>query len=273
MESKLTRSMLIAFVLLLVAISVPASLQALSGAPAPSSALPSITTSVTSSSAISQNVELVGQIGGPTYAVAVQDHYAYVGVGAKLAVLDISDPTNPIVMGQTGALPETPMRVVVSGVYAYIADGNSGLRIINVADPMRPAEIGFYDTPGIANDVVVSGTFAYLADDFYGLRIVDVSDPTHPREVGAWSGTALCVALAGSYAYVGTWDGMHVIDVSNPASPQHTGFIGTIRGVFGLAAAGHYAYAGTPRNAGDYHKGLWIIDVSDPTQSSSNWPF
>ena len=168
------------------------------------SVLPSLSTSVASSSAISQNVELVGQIGGPTYAVAVQDHYAYVGIGAKLAVLDISDPANPIVVGQTDVLPETVQEVVVSGTYAYIADGNSGLRIISVADPAHPFEVGFYDTPDDANGSGCAGKdFAYLADDYGGLRIVDVSDPTHPREVGAWSGTALCVAVAGSYAYVG----------------------------------------------------------------------
>ena len=118
--------------------------------------------------------------------------------------------------------------------------------------------------PGVIAKVVVSGTLAYVADNNGGLRIVDVSDPANPREIGAWRGTAFCVAVAGQYAYVGEGQGMHVIDVSNPASPQHTGFIDTVRGVYGLAAAGHYAYVGATRNIGDYHIGLWVMDVSDP---------
>ncbi|MBI2918847.1 MAG: hypothetical protein HYY01_12765 [Chloroflexi bacterium] len=44
---------------------------------------------------------MVGQIGGPTQAVAVQGDYAYVGVGLRLIVLDISNPANPREMGAT----------------------------------------------------------------------------------------------------------------------------------------------------------------------------
>jgi len=47
-----------------------------------------------------QNVELVGQIGGFSYSVAVQGNYAYLGVGPKLAVLDIfglwTKPKKPV---------------------------------------------------------------------------------------------------------------------------------------------------------------------------------
>jgi hypothetical protein len=38
------------------------------------------------------------------------------------------------------------------------------LRIINVANPASPVEIGFYDTDGFARDVHVADTLAYVAD-------------------------------------------------------------------------------------------------------------
>jgi len=53
----------------------------------------------------SQNVELVGQIGGSTWAVAVQGNYAYIGVGPRLVILNTADPAHPVVVGQTGVLP------------------------------------------------------------------------------------------------------------------------------------------------------------------------
>jgi hypothetical protein len=53
-----------------------------------------------------QNVELVGQIGGATLAVAVQGDYAYLGMGPRLVVLDISDPANPTMMGQSPVFPD-----------------------------------------------------------------------------------------------------------------------------------------------------------------------
>jgi len=74
--------------------------------------------------------------------------------------------------------------VYVSGNMAYIADGESGLRIVDVSDPTRPKEVGFYDTNDCAEEVYVFGTIAYLVDGLGGLRLIEVSDPTTPREVG-----------------------------------------------------------------------------------------
>jgi len=63
----------------------------------------------------SQNVELIGQIGGPVYAVDVQGDYAYIGVGPRLMVLAISSPDAPTVDGSTDVLPGIVRDVVVSG--------------------------------------------------------------------------------------------------------------------------------------------------------------
>jgi hypothetical protein len=83
-----------------------------------------------------QNVELVGQIGGATYAVAVQGVYAYVGVGPRLVILDVSDPAQPTVAGQTGVLPDIVWGVAVAGSYAYVAGRHGGLVILRyVAGP------------------------------------------------------------------------------------------------------------------------------------------
>ena len=53
-----------------------------------------------------------------------------------------------------------------------MADESSGLRIIDIADPASPVEVGFYDTPGDARGVVVSGSYAYVADADSGLRVI-----------------------------------------------------------------------------------------------------
>ena len=95
------------------------------------------------------NMELVGQIGGATYAVAVQGDYAYIGMGPHLVILNISDPAHPAVVGQTGVLPGVVHSVAVSGSYAYVAAGEAGLRIVDVSDPAHPSETGFYDSRGL----------------------------------------------------------------------------------------------------------------------------
>ena len=52
-----------------------------------------------------QSIDLLGQISGATYAVAVAGDYAYAGIGPRLAILDVADPSHPVLVGQTAPLP------------------------------------------------------------------------------------------------------------------------------------------------------------------------
>jgi len=101
--------------------------------------------------------------------------------------------------------PGSAYNVAVSGSYAYVADGYSGFRVIDVSTPSTPVEVGFLDTPGIAKGVAVSGGYAYVSDDYEGgLRVIDVSMPWAPVEVGFvyTPGPALGAAVAGGYVYL-----------------------------------------------------------------------
>jgi hypothetical protein len=207
-----------------------------------------------------ENVELVGHIGGVTYAVFVQGTYAYIGVGPRLTILDVSTPISPTVVGKTHPLPDLVRDVYVSGGYAYVADYHAGLRVVDVSTPVTPAEVGFYDKPGSAHGVAVAGGYAYVADNG-GLRVVDVSNPTAPAEVGFYDtpGWANDVAVAGGYAYVADADeGLRVVDVSAPAGPVEVGFYDTPGFACGVAVAGGYAYVT------DEGSGLRVVDVSNP---------
>ena len=139
--------------------------------------------------------------------------------------------------------PGSAWGVAVAGGYAYVADGGSGLRVVDVSTPSNPTEVGFYDTPGGAEGVAVAAGYAYVADG-YGLRVVDVSDPTNPTEVGFYDtpGSAHGVAVAGGYAYVTDWQGLRVVDVSTPSDPTEVGFYDTPGWAEGVAVAGGYAY-------------------------------
>jgi hypothetical protein len=170
--------------------------------------------------------EFVSQIGGATYAVAVQGDYAYIGEGPRLTILDISSPSSPTVVGRTDLLPEVVRGVAVVGGYAYIADYDDGLRVIDVSDPAHPAEVGHYDTPGHAYDVVVVGDYAYVADGGAGLRVVSVVTPTSPTEVGYHDTASVArgVAVVGGYAYIADYnDGLRVVSVVTPTSPTEWG--------------------------------------------------
>ena len=70
----------------------------------------------------SENVELVGQIGGIPWAIATVDNYVYIGIGPRLVILDITNPSAPAVIGQSEILPSVIRGLTVMGNTAYIAD-------------------------------------------------------------------------------------------------------------------------------------------------------
>ncbi len=70
--------------------------------------------------------------------------------------------------------------IYVSGDYAYVADGVSGLAVIDISDPTNPGIPVYEDTNGYASNVYVSGDYAYVADGFSGFAVINISDPTNP---------------------------------------------------------------------------------------------
>jgi len=153
---------------------------------------------------------------------------------------------------------EAAFSVAVVDTLAFVATGVTGLRIVNIADPAHPVEIGYYDTPGEGFGVAVSGNYAYVADGGSGLRVVNITNPAAPTEVGHCDtpGYAWCVAVSGNYAYVAS-DGLRVVDITNPAAPSEVGF--TPGQAEGVAVSGNYAYV-----AGGADVGLRVVNIANP---------
>jgi parallel beta-helix repeat protein len=207
--------------------------------------------------------DTIGQAGGPTQGIAVQGNYAYIGVGPRLIVVDISNPASPHPIGATTPFDYFVQGVTVSGTFAYVAAGSAGLRIVNIATPSDPIQVGAWDSPGFAENLSVSGDFAYLADGPYGLRVVDVSNPVAPVEVAhAFDmNYAYDVATSGRYAYVAAGGaGLLVVDISNPVYPVEAGTYDTPGNARAVTASGGLVWVADERS------GLQVLNVSDPLQ-------
>ncbi len=76
--------------------------------------------------------------------------------------------------------------VAVAGDHAFVADGTSGLQVIDISDPTNPTLAGTYDTPGNARRVAVAGNHAFVADGDVGLQVIDITDPTSPALAGTY---------------------------------------------------------------------------------------
>jgi hypothetical protein len=219
-------------------------------------------------------MQMLSQSGGSSYSVAVQGRYAYLGIGPRLEVLDLVNPSQPIRVWQSSILPGIVYDVTVSGHNLYLADSDGGLIIMDISNPIRPIIISFKKTVETAWNVAVSGQYAYLAAGSDGLVIYNVSDPTTPIEVGSYQPPAgdpwdqvgvRAVAISGTEAYLATLDdGLRVIDISDPTNPTE---IGALSGSYkDVAVSGSSAYL-----VYSYGRGLVMADIStpaDPIQQS-----
>ncbi|HQN97480.1 MAG TPA: hypothetical protein PLM61_13970 [Thermoanaerobaculales bacterium] len=198
---------------------------------------------------------------GTASAVAVAGSLAFVDSGTVLLVLDVSDPESPQLLGSV-TLPELVEAIAAAGSHVYVANGMSGLRIIDVSNPSAPVEVGVSDvTNELALDVAVAGSRAYVAYATLGLRVIDVSVPSQPAVVGAVDtpGTAMGVAVAGSHAFVADGgSGLRVISIANPAAPVEVGAIDTPGSALDVAVSGSHALVA------DYYAGLRVISVANP---------
>jgi hypothetical protein len=100
--------------------------------------------------------------------VALNGENAYVTYEHNLLVISVADSAHPVKIGQChltsagGALD-----VAVSGTYAYVTADDGGLRVVSVADPANPREVGYYAQP-FARGIDVLGDYAYVGMDVYG---------------------------------------------------------------------------------------------------------
>jgi hypothetical protein len=237
------------------------------------------------------NVGPISQVDSQTHAIAVQGTHVYVGVGRRLAVLDVTDPADPRLVGQTGVLPAVVQDIDVAGEYAYVAAGEAGLLIIDVSDPAQPKTVGAYAPPGSAGSVYVSGNRVYVAAGEAGLRIVDVSNPRLPVELGVYAAPEGVndAFVSGRYAHLATGAGLRVVDVTDPTAPLEVASYGTSGEARQIYVAGRYAYllvsrgsrwqqhnppapdvsgmatpAPAPSATPSPNDSLWVIDISDP---------
>jgi len=208
-------------------------------------------------------LDLVGQVGGPANAVAVDGKYMFVGQGMRMIVLDASKPSRMKQIGSTEPMEGFVNGIVVSKDKAFVAVGGEGIYTIDVRNPKKPKIIGRHDTLGYPEEVCVVGKYVYVADGWDGLVVVDVSDPKKPVEVGAITtlGYVFDVVVMKNVAYLAAAGaGLKVVDVKDPRNPVEIGSYNTSGYAYGL----DYYQTHKKVYIADGWEGVVVVDVSNP---------
>jgi hypothetical protein len=98
---------------------------------------------------------LANQRGGAMKSVAVADQIAYVGVGLRLAAVDVSDPALPHFMGQSQSLPGVVEAVLVRDGRAYVGAGRY-LAILDVTDPGAILQLAALELPAMVTRLALT---------------------------------------------------------------------------------------------------------------------
>ena len=153
--------------------------------------------------------------------------------------------------------------VQVHGNYAYVANWDSGVAIIDVSDPANPQLVGTYQTVGQADDCDAAGDYLSIADRTVGLVVLNISDPSTPTlegSVAARSTYSNALVSDGDYVYFADGNnGVGVYDISDPANPFETGFSGDAYPELDVTKDGNRVYSA------DRQLGIHIFDVSSPS--------
>jgi hypothetical protein len=83
--------------------------------------------------------------------------------GGLLQVFDISNPAEPVRVGELGMPSGRPRRVTMSGRLAYVADGPSGVHVVDLTTPSEPAIVDTSATSRPARDVAVAASHIFVA--------------------------------------------------------------------------------------------------------------
>jgi len=232
--------------------------------------------------------------------LCLKDTVAYlnhIALSNTFSDVSVSDPESMYVLGwcYTHASGGTdPTGICTKDTIVYLAGGDDGLGIINVAIPTSPDTIKYYNTPGHTVDLTVKDTLVYIAD-VTDVIIINVADPLNPSYVGSVSMPSSCrsIFLVDSFAYATCISGnglngsLEVVKVSNPASPQIVASADNLKGdPLDVWVSGSYAYVaagdfwetkkGKKRQTGalkpewtfdrraDEEGGLRIVDIFNP---------
>ena len=161
--------------------------------------------------------ELFAQ-GGWVRQFVFWQEYLYAVDHMALAVLDMTDPINPVLVTNYEKTSREGWwnNIVINDSIAFIA-GTEGITVLNLSNPVELAEVGFIYTGEYIGNLHVVGTALYGGK--HNFLVFDISDPTQAQLVKT-IGTPI-----NGYQFedflIGTIDGdIAVFDVADPLNPK-----------------------------------------------------
>jgi hypothetical protein len=167
-------------------------------------------------------IELAGQIGGLVSTIAVDGRYAFVGVGPRVAVLDLADPTGLQPVAWSAILPAPVLDLALIEGRLVAAAGTAGLLVLDrTGVPAAPVLVARLQLTSAVYQVVAAGEHAYVGDGtklaVVALAGADAPHVAHSVELGARMSDTDSLVLYGTHVVIGFRRfGIGVVDIAAP---------------------------------------------------------
>jgi len=195
-------------------------------------------------------------------------NYAYVASDAGLYIVDVSDPTNPTLVGSAEIENFNSYDIALYSNYVYMSGyvSVSGsvvgdyIKIINVSNPANPQIVNSIDTGVHSYDLSFHGNRLYSVAAYSPLKIYNVTTPEAPSlEVSVQISWSLeDIEVSDNYAYIADYfNGLRVVCLTSIESVIEEKVV-SIDKADNLFLSGNYVYLT------EYGGKLHVIDVSDP---------
>ena len=160
----------------------------------------------------------------------------------------------------------------------FVANGDGGVRVVDISSHNSPYHIGFIKPNGFARDVVIKDGFAFIAASHQGLVVADITDPSLPiiSSVDTF-GVANRLTVSGGRAFVTDMSGdgqtsqLNVFDISDPYNlkiehvielqPARPDLVSA--GVYDVAVTGNLVYVSVQYRDQDGQPAQSIVEIID----------
>ena len=203
-------------------------------------------------------LQFLTSMGGDGGDIVLAGDYAYVGNGAELSVVDISNPYLAHEL-RLLRLPGAIYDLAVDSNYLFVAAGYGGLLVYDIRAPAAPKQLARYPMDQPVYTLYSDGDLLYAVT--VGLFLAyDISQPASPMlldQIEGYFESSLPLFVHGNFAYIG----VQIINLTNPQALSVAATLdGPVREVHEPFAVVDSVGCGI-YGCGGY---LYLYDITDP---------
>ncbi len=118
-------------------------------------------------------------------SVVIHDGLAYVtDTTSGLIVLDLVDPSTPVILSILGGLPNA-QHIALVPPHAYIANFSAELSVVDITDPTNPQLVATHPLADSPESIARVGDYLVVGIEGAGAELIDITDPLNPITTSA----------------------------------------------------------------------------------------